>query len=207
MLEHFVHALIQILDVFVGIVGKRIARAASPDQLLGLGIEEIDDHRAHLVGIGRCCRLTETATSEAPPTPTSSKSVVEGIQGLLILRHLNGDDGDVTIGINLGPAFCCQRSIDSTLDAINIQGIFRLNVFPRIGLVLREVSAAVLISLALLRWRLACEEKHHSNQNEHHSVQFHSFHLLPVATESFSVFSDTPRKGKSLAKHVHCVSD
>jgi hypothetical protein len=39
LLEHFLHAFIQILDVFVGVVGKRIAARASPDQLLRLGIK------------------------------------------------------------------------------------------------------------------------------------------------------------------------
>jgi aryl-alcohol dehydrogenase-like predicted oxidoreductase len=52
-LEHFAHSLIQILDVLVRVAGERIACGAPPDQLLGLGIEEIDNQRSYLIGLGR----------------------------------------------------------------------------------------------------------------------------------------------------------
>src|ERR1700758_5098901 len=42
MLEHFVHTFAKVLRVLVGLVRERIARGASPDQLLCLCIEEID---------------------------------------------------------------------------------------------------------------------------------------------------------------------
>src|SRR6266404_6804168 len=90
LLEHFIHALIEVLDVLVGVVGERVARAASPDQLLGLGIEEIDNYGAHLVRIGRGRCLTKTSATKAPKTPASSKPVVKRIQGLLILGDLHG---------------------------------------------------------------------------------------------------------------------
>src|SRR6266566_3657974 len=53
-LEHFLHALIQVLDVLVGVVGERVAGRASPDQLLCLGIEDIDAG-IHL-GPAFCCQ-------------------------------------------------------------------------------------------------------------------------------------------------------
>ena len=31
LLEHFVHALVQVLNVLVGVAGERVARGASPD--------------------------------------------------------------------------------------------------------------------------------------------------------------------------------
>src|ERR1700675_76100 len=88
LLEHFLHALVQILDVLVGIVGECVARCASPDQLLCLGIEEIDDHRAHLVCLsgGRC--LAKTSGTKTPPTPTPTKAIVESVQRLLIACDL-----------------------------------------------------------------------------------------------------------------------
>src|SRR2546421_9055353 len=43
MLEHFVHAFVEVLGVLVRLVGERIARGASPDQFLRLCVEEIDD--------------------------------------------------------------------------------------------------------------------------------------------------------------------
>src|SRR6266481_1015069 len=43
MLEHFVHAFVEVLGVLVRVIGERIARRASPDQLLGLCVEEIDN--------------------------------------------------------------------------------------------------------------------------------------------------------------------
>jgi hypothetical protein len=58
---------------------------------------------------------------------TSTKPVVERIQGLSIAGHLDGYDGDIAAGIHLGPAFRSQGGIDGTLDAIDIQGIFRGN--------------------------------------------------------------------------------
>jgi hypothetical protein len=42
MLEHFVHALVEVLGVLVSLVGERIARGASPDQFLRFCIEKID---------------------------------------------------------------------------------------------------------------------------------------------------------------------
>src|ERR1700675_3004260 len=92
VLEHFVHALIQILDVLLGFVGERVAFGASPDQLLRLAIEEIDDHRAHLICFSSSRGLTKTSATKTPPSPASSEAVIECIQGLLILGDLDGID-------------------------------------------------------------------------------------------------------------------
>src|ERR1700730_9425127 len=130
LLEHFLHALIEILDVLVGFVGERIACGASPDQLLSLGIEEIDDHCAHLVCFSRGGSVSKTSAAEPSPTPAASKPVIEGIQSLLVARHFDGYDGNIAAGIHLGPAFCCQGGVDGTLDPIDIQSIFRFDLLP-----------------------------------------------------------------------------
>src|SRR5208337_319288 len=92
VLEHFLHALIQVLNVLVGVVREGVARRAPPDQLLGFGIEQVDDHRAHPVSVSRGRCLTKTSATKASPTPASSKAVVESIQGLLITGDLHGHD-------------------------------------------------------------------------------------------------------------------
>src|ERR1700722_19554748 len=86
LLEHFVHSLVQVLNVLVGVTGERVARGASPDQLLGLGIKQIDNHSANFVRLGRGCGLAKTSGTEASPTPASTEAVIERIQGLLIVR-------------------------------------------------------------------------------------------------------------------------
>src|SRR6266852_458558 len=186
-LEHFVHALIQVLDVLVGVVGECVAGCASPEQLLGFAIEQIDDQRAYFICFcgGRC--LSETSAS--------SKPVIEGIQGLLILGDFHGYDRNIAARIHLGPAFCCQGGIDGSFDSVDKQGVLRLNAFPRVGLVLPEVDAAIVIGLHLLCRRLACEQKHHSNQNEHDSLQFHN-----------SSFFEIPKQNSSRARAAHSRS-
>src|SRR3984893_16818227 len=87
LLKHFLHALIQILDVLVGIVGEGVARNASPNELFRFRVEEIDDQRAYLICFGRGGCLSKTS-----PPPASSKAVVKGIQGLLIAGDLDSYD-------------------------------------------------------------------------------------------------------------------
>jgi len=96
----------------------------SPEERFCLRVEQIDDQRAHLVCVrgGRC--FSKASASKSSPTPAAAKPVVERIQGLLILRGLDSNDGDVAAGIHLGPTFCRQYGINRRLDAVDIQGIF-----------------------------------------------------------------------------------
>ena len=165
MLEHFVDALVQVLDVLVGIVGECVARATSPEEAFRLRVEQIDDQRAYLVCVcgGRC--FSEASASKSSPTPAAAKPVVERIQGLLILRGLQRNDRDITAGIYLGPAFCRQSGINRRLYSVDIQGILGLHLFPRVGFVLPEVRGVIIIGLHLLCRSPAREQKHHSDKN------------------------------------------
>jgi hypothetical protein len=79
VLEHFVDALVEVLDVFVRVVGERVTCGSSPDQLFGFRIEEIDYYRAHLVRIGGGRCLAKTSATKTPPAPASPKPVVKGV--------------------------------------------------------------------------------------------------------------------------------
>src|SRR6266446_3016675 len=150
VLEHFVHALIQILNIFVRVVGECVARVASPDQLFGLGVKEIDDHSADPVSFSCDCSLSKTTASKSPPTPAATKPVIERIQRLLIAGDFHGDNRNVAARVHLGPTFCRQGGINGSLDSIYVEGIFRLNLLPRVSSVLREVCTAIVIGLHLL---------------------------------------------------------
>src|SRR6267142_334749 len=151
MLEHFVYALVEVLGVLVGLVGERIARRASPDHFLCFCIEEIDYQGSHFVGLdGRGGIAKSTAES---PTATSAEAVIERVQGLLILSRLNGKDLDVTSRGNFGPTFCRQSAVYCALDAVHQELVFRLDFFPRVGLVLTKVCAVVVVGLNVLSER------------------------------------------------------
>ena len=117
MLEHFVHAFVEVLGVFVRFVGERIARGASPDQFLRLGVEEIDDQGSDFVGFNCCGCVAKSA--ESAPAAASSEPVVEGVQSLFILSGLNGEDLDVTARRNFPPSLRRQSAIHGALDAVD----------------------------------------------------------------------------------------
>jgi hypothetical protein len=79
VLEQFVDARVEILDVLVRVVGECVTRGSSPDQLLGFCIKKIDNHRAHLVCIGRGRCLAKTSATKTSPAPASPKPVVKGV--------------------------------------------------------------------------------------------------------------------------------
>src|SRR6202795_1562787 len=84
--EHLLHSLVEILGVLIRIVGKGIAGRTSPQQILVLGIEQIDDQRTHAVGFSRRGCISEPAKSS--PTSDSTTAGSDGIEGLLKLRNL-----------------------------------------------------------------------------------------------------------------------
>src|SRR5467141_1672057 len=155
MLEHFVHAFVEVLCVLVRLVGKRIARRASPDQFLCLCIEEIDHQGSHFVVFdGRGCVAKSTAES-SPTTTPSSEPIIERVQGLLIFSRLNGKDLDITSRGNFRPTLCRQSAVHCALDAVHHELVFRLDLFPRVGLVLTKVCTMVVVGLNVLSERNA----------------------------------------------------
>src|SRR6266478_8555596 len=194
LLKQFLHALIQILDVLIGVIGEGVAGGASPEELFRLGVEQIHNQCAYLIRLCRGGCFSEASASKASPAPASSEPVVKGVQGLLVLRDLHGYDRNVTARIHLGPTLCCQGGIDGILDSVNNKWILRLDALPRVGLVLREVCAAIVIGLYLLRRRPAGEQKHHCHQSEHDSLNFHnsSFLLSRDSDETFSRQNQRP---------------
>src|SRR6266404_2788426 len=151
MLEHFVHALVEVLYVLVRLVGERIARRASPDHFLRFCIKEIDYQGSHFVGFdGRGCVAKSAAES---PAATSPEPVVERVQGLLILSRLDGKDLDISSRGNFRPTFCRQSAVHCTLDAVDQERVFRLDLFPSVGLVLAKVCTVVVVGLNVLSER------------------------------------------------------
>src|SRR5258706_7334421 len=128
MLEHLVHAFVEVLCVLVGVVGERIARGTSPDQFLSLCVEQIDYQGSHFVGFDG--RGGVAKSTESSPMAASSESVIERVQGLLILSRLDGTDFDVTSRGNFRPTLCSQSAVHCTLDAVDHELVFRLDLFP-----------------------------------------------------------------------------
>src|SRR6266702_8432317 len=75
MIEHLLHALVEILDVVVRLVGKRVTRRSPPDQFLSVCIEQVDNEGTDLVVLHCCGCVSESAT----PPPAAAEPVVEGV--------------------------------------------------------------------------------------------------------------------------------
>ena len=50
VLKKLVNSAFQFLYVLVGLIGKRVGSGPSPNQILALGVEKIDDESTCLVG-------------------------------------------------------------------------------------------------------------------------------------------------------------
>src|SRR5438105_1235540 len=108
VIEHLLYSLIKSLDVLIRLGGQVIARRSPPDELLAVRIEQVDNKGTDLIVVNRCSCVSESAS----PAPAASKPVVEGIEGTLIMSHLDRHDRDVTARWHLGPTFCSQGRID-----------------------------------------------------------------------------------------------
>ena len=69
---------------------------------------------------------------------------------MLILSGLNGKDFDVTARRNFRPALCRQGAVHRALDAVDQELVFRLDLFPSVGLVLAKVCIVVVIGFHVL---------------------------------------------------------
>ena len=77
-------------------------------------VEQVDNQRSDLIVVRRCSRIAESAKSaSAALAPATSEAVVEGIEGLLILGHLDRYDRHITARFHrrqslLLPRLCSQ---------------------------------------------------------------------------------------------------
>ena len=62
VIEHLLYTFVEALDVFVGLVRKRVAGRPPPEEFLGLRIEQIDNERADLVVFDVCGCIAESTS-------------------------------------------------------------------------------------------------------------------------------------------------
>src|SRR4029077_5628301 len=89
-LEHFHHALVEVIDVLFGLIGERVAGRAAPDEFFCCCIRQVDDKSSYPVRLWGCSGVTKSAE-----TPASAEVVVKGVERLLIMGNLDGHDGDI----------------------------------------------------------------------------------------------------------------
>src|SRR4051812_28535382 len=75
VLEHLLHAFVQVLDVLIRLAGNCAAGRSSPQQFFRCGVEDVHDERTDLIGLSCGSRISESAA----PAPTTPKSVVKGV--------------------------------------------------------------------------------------------------------------------------------
>ena len=91
MLKQLLHSPVQLLDVLAGLVGKHASGHASPDQVFGLCIEEIDNKRANCVRVGCSCGLSK-APKTTPTKAAATKAIVQRVQSLVVSVDLDRDN-------------------------------------------------------------------------------------------------------------------
>ena len=109
MIEHLLHAPVEILDVLVRFTGKGIAGRSSPNQFLRVRIVQVDDECSHLVCALRGRRVAEAVAEPAPPSPTATETVVVSIESLVTLIHLHRHDGNIAARFHLRPTLGRER--------------------------------------------------------------------------------------------------
>src|ERR1700693_52486 len=107
--EHLGHALVQVLLIFIGLVGQRVFGTAPPDQLLGFCVVHVDEQSPFFVVLLVSGSLAHS--TESPPTPSPAHTVVEGLKCLLGMRRGYRYEGYIAAIVYLSPALGCQLSI------------------------------------------------------------------------------------------------
>jgi hypothetical protein len=110
VLEQIVDVLAELLNITVRIRGKILAVSAAPQEFLSMGVEDVDDDITDLCGLS--CSGGDTVATKPAPAPPSSKTVIECIEGLLILRTAKCADRSIAVGINLSPSLGGKLGID-----------------------------------------------------------------------------------------------
>src|SRR5271156_5603705 len=94
VIEHLLYTFVEVSDVFVGLVRKRVAGRSPPEEFLGLRIEQIDNERADLVVFDVCGCIAESSSpsKSPPPPPAAPEAVVVGVESAVIFCHLHRHD-------------------------------------------------------------------------------------------------------------------
>src|SRR5258708_8030491 len=79
-LEHLRDALVQVLFIFLGLIGERVFGTASPAQLLFLRVVHVNHQGSLFIVLFGCRRLAEPSASKSSPTPSSTHTVIEGLK-------------------------------------------------------------------------------------------------------------------------------
>src|SRR5262249_24309443 len=112
VLKKLVYRSLQFLYVLIRIVRKRVGGRASPNQIFALGVEEVADEGARLVGLRSRGCPAKSVCPESPPAPsapTTAEAVVKSVHGVMAALHFDRHDRYIAarIGFSLGPALLC----------------------------------------------------------------------------------------------------
>src|ERR1700756_3769810 len=80
LLEHLRNTFVQVLFIFLSLVGQSVFSAAAPNQLLGFCVVQVNDQGSLFVVLFGCRRLAEPSATESSPAPSSTEAVIEGLK-------------------------------------------------------------------------------------------------------------------------------
>src|SRR6266566_1691577 len=78
LLEHLGNALVQVLLIFLGLIGQSVFSTSPPNQLLRLCVVQVNNQGPFLVVLLRGCGFAHS--TESSPPPTSPEPVIERLQ-------------------------------------------------------------------------------------------------------------------------------
>ena len=155
-LEHVLDVAVEHAGVLVGVGGEVLGGETAPEEVLGVALEEVDDEVAYgLIGCGggsggvEAPGIAQATPAPSAPTPTAApaaaESVVHGLDLLLVLDFVEGEDGDGAVGGNELPSLGLELCVDGLLNAGGIEGIRGFYLAPGVGVVLGEVGGVVVV--------------------------------------------------------------
>src|ERR1700746_2863117 len=80
LLEHLRDTFVQVLFIFLGLVGQSVFSAAAPNQLLGFCVVQVNDPGSLFVVLFVCRRFAEPCAPESSPAPSPTEPVIEGLK-------------------------------------------------------------------------------------------------------------------------------
>src|SRR5262249_15673510 len=88
-----------------------------------------------------------------PPAPAAAVAVVISVESAVLLGHLHGHDGDISVRFDLRPALRRERGVDSGFDPVDPKRVFRVDVLPGVGSISAEIRVPIVVRLHLLSKR------------------------------------------------------